>query len=412
MNVQKQHLVLAKRASGAVLGLLIGFGLIWALMPGPVDVDTATIGRSTLHVTVDEEGKTRIRNVFVITAPIAGTMERSTLKTGDAVVKDETVIAVVKPPEPTFRDFRTSLELAAQVRSCEANVELAEAELRRVRAELELARIEFERVKTLADKGITARSTLDKAEANLRMQDASEKRAIAAVEVRKTELQNAKARQVTPQDASVREATRDSCSFEVKSPESGRVLKLIAESEQALNIGAPIMEIGDPGNLEVVVELLSEDAVKIGPGAEALIENWGGPPLRAHVKRIEPSGFTKISALGIEEQRVKTILEIDADPSQWERLGHDYRVYVKIDVYKAENVIAVPIGALFRRGEQWNVFTVRNGRAAVQAVTIGHRNSAMAEIRDGLQEGDRVVLHPSDRVSDGVRVRERLLEDN
>ena len=410
--MQSRQRLFFKRALGVAAVAAVGFGLSVALSPSPADVDISEIKRGTLRVTVDEEGKTRIRDVFVITAPIAGTMQRTTLKVGDAVVKGDTVVAVVKPPEPTLRDFRTSLELAAQVRSCEANVELAEAELRRANAELDLARSEYERAKVLANKGIVPKATADKALTNMQVQEAAVGRANAAVNVRKTELQNARARLVEPQDSQPRGDSAAACSFEVRSPESGQVLKLLAESEQALAVGAPIMEIGDPANLEVVVDLLSEDAVKIRPGARALIDGWGGTPIAGHVRRIEPSGFAKISALGIEEQRVKTVLDIDAPRAQWERLGHDYRVFVKIDVLAVEDALLVPIGALFRRGDRWQVFVVRDGSAFAQPVEIGGRNAIVAEVRSGLAAGDRVVLHPSDRVSDGGRVRERQVETN
>lgn len=409
--MQKSTLILVKRAAAAVAALLVAGALIVALTPTPIDVDIAQIERQTLRVTVDEEGKTRIRDVFVVTSPIAGQMQRTTLKTGDTVIKNETVVAVVKPPEPTLRDFRTTLELSAQVKSCEANVSLAEADLRRAKAELEQAQNDYNRASTLAAKGITPHTTLDKAETNLRVQDATVKRAEAAVEVRKTELQNAKARLVTPQGTDSRIGQTDSCSFEVRSPESGQVLRLVAESEQPLTVGAPIVEIGDPHNLEVTVDLLSEDAVKVAPGAQTVIEGWGGPPLAAHVARVEPAGFTKVSALGIEEQRVKTVIRIDEAKDVWQRLGHDYRVYVKIDTFKAEQALVVPLGALFRRGDEWTVFVVRDGRAMAQSVTLGHRNTSKAEVVAGLEEGTAVILHPSDRVTDGVRVKERLIEN-
>lgn len=393
---------------GALAGAVaIVLALLWALLPQPVDVDLAAISRAPLNVTIDEEGKTRIRDVFVITAPVAGTLRRTDLKAGDAVVRDETTIAIIKPPPPTFRDVRTGLELEAQVKSCEANVQLAEAELRQALAEQQLAKSEFERTLKLSEKGVAAQSALEKSQTALATRDAAVTRAKAAIEVRRRELETARARQAGPEQTEVRQATASACSFEVKAPESGRVLKLIAESEQPIASGAPVMEIGDPANLEIVVELLSADAVKVKPGSKAIVEGWGGPPLNAHVKSIEPSGFTKVSALGIEEQRVKTILALDDPPSVWQRLGHDYRVFVRIAVYSAPSALTVPLGALFRSGEEWSVFVVDRGRAQVANVKLGERNTVAAEIVEGLKEGDAVILHPSDRVAGGVRVRER-----
>ena len=185
---------------------------------------------------------------------------------------------------------------------------------------------------------------------------------------------------------------------------SGRVLRLIQESEKVVIAGTPLVEIGDPANLEILVELLSTDAVKVRNGAEATVEGWGGPPLAAKVERVEPAGFTKVSALGIEEQRVRTILELQGLPAAAERLGHEFRVFVKIKVYEAPEALRVPISALFRKGDQWAVFAVDRGRAWSTPVTIGHRNSTYAEVLQGLQKGATVVLHPSDRVADGVRV--------
>lgn len=408
--MRKEQVLWVKRGLLAAFGLAIAAGLVAALLPKPVPVDLGRAARSHLRVTVDEEGKTRIRNVYVVAAPIAGKMLRSPLKVGDAVVKDETVVAVIQPPEPSLRDIRTSLELESQVKACEASVELAEAELRQALADMQFSEAEHDRAQTLTKKGVAAERVLEKAESELRMRRAVVARAEANVVLRKRELENAKIRRLSPEQPAVREATEGACWFDVKSPESGSVLKLIAESEQTLAVGSPLMEVGDPSDIEIVVELLSADAVKVKPGAQAVIEGWGGGTLQARVRRIEPSGFTKVSALGIEEQRVKTILDLEGAKSDWERLGHDYRVFVKIDVYEAPNVLAVPLGALFRRGADWCVFVVKDGRAAVRVVEIGQRNSTLAEVLGGIEDGETIILHPSDRVADGVAVAERTTE--
>ena len=194
----------------------------------------------------------------------------------------------------------------------------------------------------------------------------------------------------------------------VRAPVSGRVLKILRESQQVVESGEPLLEIGDPRDLEIVVDLLSTDAVKIETGAEARIEAWGGGvDLRARVRRIDPAGFTKVSALGIEEQRVNTILDIADPPEKWTALGHDFRVFVRITVWSSESSLRVPLGALFRKGRDWAVFKVEDGRARLALVKIGHRNAEMAEVQDGLAAGDRVVLHPSDRIADGVRIARR-----
>ncbi len=407
----KSQTVLVKRSLAGVAAVAMAGALAAALMPQPVDADIAKVQRAALRVTVDEEGKTRIRDIYVVTAPIAGTLQRSALKAGDPVEKGETAVAIIKPAAPTMRDFRTSLELETQVKTCEANIQLADAELRQAMAEAKLAKSEFERATTLTAKGISTQTSLERAETNLKIRDAAVARAKAAVDVRKRELDSAKVRQLQPDQTETRQNASSTCGFDVKSPESGRVLKLVAESEQTLAAGAPILEIGNPANLEIVVDLLSADAVKVRAGSTATIDGWGGPPLNAHVTRIEPSGFTKVSALGIEEQRVKTLFAIDDPQRMWERLGHDYRVFVKINVFEALDALTVPLGALFRRGDAWHVFVVKDGRARVQPVAIGQRNNALAEVTGGLTTADTVILHPSDRIADGTRVRQRTIEN-
>ncbi len=400
-----------KRSLATAAGIALVGALFWALRPQEIPVDTSKVGRANFLVTVDEEGKTRIRDVFVVAAPFAGTVRRSPVKVGDSVVKDETTVAVIDPPAPTIRDVRTSLELETQVKTCEAAVKLADAELRQAQAELKFAEGEFERTQTLTRKGVAASRTLERVEADLKQRQAAVARAEANILLRKSELDGARARQLGPEEATARTGAAATCSLEVKSPESGNILKLIAESEQTLNIGAPLLEIGDPSNLEIVIELLSADAVKVKPGAKAAIEGWGGPTLHARVTRVEPSGFTKVSALGIEEQRVKTILTLEGPSKDWERLGHDYRVFARIEVFQAPDTLVVPLGALFRRGADWCVFTVMDGRAQVRVVGIGERNNSSAQVLSGLVEGEEFILHPSDRVVDGVRVQERARDN-
>jgi HlyD family secretion protein len=405
--MQKNRRPWVKRGLAAAVGIALIGALFWALRPQPIPVDTEKVLRANFLETVDEEGKTRIRDVFVVAAPFAGTVRRSPVKVGDRVVKDETVVAVIDPPAPTIRDVRTSLELETQVKTCEAAVKLANAELRQAQAELNFAEGELERTQTLARKGIAAGRTLERAEADQKQRQAAVARAEANILLRKSELDGAKARLLGPGEAAARTGASGTCSLEVKAPVSGNVLKLIAESEQTLAIGAALLEVGNPSDLEIVVELLSGDAVKVKPGANATIESWGGPPLVARVTRIEPSGFTKISALGIEEQRVKTILALQGQPKDWERLGHDYRVFARIEVFQAADALVVPLGALFRHGADWRVFTVKDSSAQVRDVSIGQRNNSAAHVHSGLVEGDEIILHPSDRVADGVRIQVR-----
>jgi HlyD family secretion protein len=207
--------------------------------------------------------------------------------------------------------------------------------------------------------------------------------------------------------ASTAARTDPSCCIEIRAPVTGRVLKIIQDSEAVVQPGAPLIEVGDQMDLDVITDLLSSDAVQVSTGAPVRIDGWGGPPINGRVTRVDPAGFLKVSALGIEEQRVRVTIDLVDPPENWSRLGHDYRVIVHVTTWSADGVLTVPVGALFRKGDDWAVFVLRDGRARVAPIQIGHRNNRIAEITSGPAAGDAVVLHPSDRVSDGTRISER-----
>lgn len=385
---------------------LVG-ALAWALWPKPVLVELAEVRKGPLVVTVDEEGKTRIKDVYSVSAPITGKLVRLALEAGDRVKKDVTVVAVIEPMAPPFLDVRTTRELEAQIEAAKAAVALAEAEVHQATAELEFAESELKRAAALIGSKAISERAMERARIDVDTRRAALARAKSNLEVRKRELESGQARLIGPEEQWKGEVAAGCC-VNVRAPASGRVLRLIQESERVVVAGTPVVEIGDPENLELVVELLSVDAVKVREGATASVEGWGGPHLTAKVTRVEPAGFTKVSALGIEEQRVRTILKLE-NSSQLEglgagQLGHDFRVFVKIRVYEAPNALRVPISALFRKRDQWTVYTVEGGRARSVAVKLGQRNTQFAEVLGGLAEGATVVLHPSDRVADGVRV--------
>jgi HlyD family secretion protein len=378
------------------------------MWPGAVSVEVAEITRGALRVTVDEEGKTRVRDVYTVSAPTTGRVLRIVLEPGDPVARNETTIAILQPMVPSFLDYRDRLQLEAQIKAAQAAVDLASAEVRQAAAELQFAERELERAQSLEGKGVVAARTAERAQIDVETRKAGLARAQANLELRQRELEQVRARRVGPEDPSVWSQS-ENCCVEVRAPVSGRVLRVFQRSEQVVLAGAPLLEMGDPEDIEVVVELLSADAVRVRVGAPATIEGWGGPPIGARVERIEPSGFTKVSALGIEEQRVRTILSFTGLRAERRGLGHDYRVMARITTYETPNALRVPQGALFREGTQWAVFVVRNGRATLTRVEIGERNTNHAEVLKGLEAGDRVILHPSDRVSTGVRVEQRLL---
>ncbi|MCF8477474.1 MAG: HlyD family efflux transporter periplasmic adaptor subunit [Pseudolabrys sp.] len=364
----------------------------------------ATVATGPLEVTVEDEGITRIREVYTVSAPIGGKLLRTRREVGDEVAAGKTVVATIEPTEPNFLDARTQSVNAAAVQAAQAAVDLAEAQIKQAKAQLEFTRSDLRRAEELAASRTISARALEKAKLDVDSAEAAVASAVATMEVRRRELESARAHMIQPGQPSVRSA---SCCVEVHSPIDGRVLKIIAESEQVVQAGAPLLELGDPHDLEIVVDFLSRDAVRIKPDQPARIESWGGDTiLNARVKRIEPTGFTKVSALGIEEQRVKVILDFTGPETEWRELGHGYRIIARVVVWHGEGVL-VPLGALFRQGESWAVFVVADGRAQRRLIKIGERNLHAARVVYGLKVGEQVILHPSDRVADGVRIEPR-----
>jgi HlyD family secretion protein len=391
-------------AVAAALAIVAAFAI--ALWPRAVPVDTAVVARGPLTVTVDEEGKSRIKDVYVISAPTTGRLLRTTLKPGHEVRKGQ-VVAVIEPSVPPFLDLRSRRELEALIEAARAAVRLAEAELAQARSELQFAERELERAASLSRTRVIAERQHEKARLDVDTRKAALARAEANRELRGRELESALARRTGPDDAAAAGSDETTPYVSVGAPIAGRTLRILQESEQVVLQGTPLVEVGDPDNLELVVELLSSEAVRVRPGAAAIVEGWGGLQLAAKVDRIEPAGFTKVSALGIEEQRVKIVLLLMGDSWQRRRLGHDYRVFVRIVVHQSADAVLVPLGGLFRQGEAWAVFIVERSRAHVRIVEVGARNAHHAEVVGGLAPGQRVILHPSDRILAGVRVVER-----
>jgi HlyD family secretion protein len=396
-----------------VLGLAVAV-LVWFAWPTPLAVDIATIAKGPIEVTVDDDGKTEVRHVYTVSAPIAGKVlrishplgeEGISRHVGDLVTANETVVAVMQPMTPSFIDVRSREELEAAVTAADASIKESEAEVRRLEAALDFSRTELQRAQTLLRTQATSVQAFDKANLDVATNEAALASAKAQIEVRRSIRTSLAARLIEPSSAAA--PTNSTCCVQLRAPVTGRILKIAQESEAVVQPGTPLIEIGDPLDLEVVADLLSTDAVQIKPDAPVRIDGWGGPAIRGVVKRIDPAGFLKISALGIEEQRVRVTMDF-TDPAQiWSRLGHDYRVIVHVTIWNSENALTVPVAALFRDGENWAVFAVRDGRARATPIQIGHRNNRVAEVISGLSSGDRVVLHPSDRVSDGTAVAER-----
>jgi HlyD family secretion protein len=383
----------SKRKLGlAAAGLVLAGALVYLFLPAPVDVDVATVGRGPLLVTVDREGKTRVRERYVVSAPLAGRLRRIELHPGDMVKEGETVLAVIEPGDPSLLDTRARADAEAKESAAQEARNLAEVNLSQARSELGRAR------KLIASRGIS-QEDYDRAEHR-------ERATTFALKIAEFELAQARAALLHIRPRSPGEA--DAGWLFVRSPITGCVLEVFQENSRVVTAGMDLLRIGDTGDLECVIDVLSTDAVKVRPGARAFLERWGGgEPLLGRVRRVEPGGFTKVSALGVEEQRVNVLIDFAEPRERWETLGDAYRVEARIVVWEGADVLKVPAGALFRRGEGWAVFRVVNGKARLSPVGTGHGNGLETEVLDGLDEDDRVVVHPSDRVRDGASVAPR-----
>lgn len=382
-------------------GLLFVLFIVFAMRPRPQPVDAATIARGGLQVSIDEEGETRVRDRYVVSSPLAARILRIELEPGDPVTANSTVVATLRPADPSLLDARSQAEAQARIRAAEASVATTKAERDQAAAEVRYADADLVRIAKLHGEAIVSKEQLD--EASLRADTRREAQRAADFAVRTSQHQLELARAALRPEGADRLAP-----IEIRSPIDGVVLRRLRESEAVVAPGEALLELGTPGEIEIVSDLLSTDAVKIRPGTRVLIEQWGGEvALEGKVRRVEPSGFTKISALGVEEQRVNVLIDIVSDPQLWQNLGDGYRVEVRILIWEKDDLLKVPTSALFRRGEQWAVFAIEDGKAAERILQIGQRNGLEAEVLGGLEAGDRVVMHPGDQVDNGVAVEVR-----
>jgi HlyD family secretion protein len=394
-----------RRKIGWVLALAaVIFAVGYGFIPRPVLVDSATVTRGPLRVTVREEGKTRVVDRYVVSAPVAGALRRIDLDVGDTIRRGQP-ITYIDPPRASVLDPRSRAEAMARVDAAKASVQSAEESVEAASADARLAESNLARIRQLYDAGTIAREELERAEAEERRTKANLLKARSSVEVARHELEVAQAAlRYSPAEPGSAPAE----SVPVVSPVAGRILKLYRESEGIVSVAEPLVEISNPRSLEVEVEVLSSDAVRISPGTRVLFERWGGDqPLEGAVRRIEPVGFTKISALGVEEQRVLVIADFTSPAETWERLGDNYRVEAVFILWESDNVLQVPASALFRHEQDWAVFVAANGHAGLRPVQIGHRSGLNAEITSGLQEGERVITHPGNEIEHGTAIELR-----
>jgi HlyD family secretion protein len=361
-----------------------------------VAVETHLVRRAAMRVTVDDVGRTRVKDRYVISAPLAGNLARIERNPGDAV-EPGNLVARIMPVAPALLDARTRAEAEARVAAAAAAQMQAQAALERAKLAAAHARGDFEQNAKLSKTGAVSPDALEHARFEERLRAEEQASAEFAVRVANHEVSIARS-------TLGRFSSRGGDEFDVTSPVEGRVLKIFQRSAGVVQAGTPLLEIGDPAALEIVSDVLTSDAVNIRHDAPVIIERWGDAPLSGHVRLVEPSAFTRLSALGVEEQRVNVVIDLDAPREKWARLGDGYRVETRIVVWAADAVLAVPSGAAFRHGEGWAVFAVSGGRAMLRQVQIGQRSDSEVQILSGLDEGAAVVLHPSDRVSDGTRI--------
>jgi len=386
----------------SVVTIVGAAGLALSLRTPPLPVDLTSAVRGPLRVTLDHEGRTRVRERYVVSAPVGGRVLRIEMEPGDPVAAGRTVLARVLPGAPALLDARARAGAEAQVRVAAANLARVRAQRDEARESSRFARAEAERMRNLNAQGLATSQQLDSADADAHVKARALEAADAAVEAAARDLDVARA---VLYEGGAQAGTRIA---EVRAPVGGVLLRRLHESETVVAQGEPLVEVADLADLEVVADYRSTDAVRIQAGMPVLIERWGGAaPLNARVARVEPSGFMKISALGVEEQRVWVVMTF-ADPRDaWASLGDGYRVEARVIVWQQPDVLKVATGSVFRRGDEWAVFVVDGGTARARTVTIGQRNDVEAEVTGGLEAGAQVVAYPSDQITDGSRVEPR-----
>ena len=394
--------------------ILVAAALAYAFWPRPMMVDMGEVTRGEMIQTIEEQGRTRVQEAFVVSTPIDGRLLRVEVEPGDPVEGKATVVARMRPANPSALDVRTREQATAAVEAAQAALHVAEANLQAAIADADLAQSDLDRTKRLAESGTVSTAALDRAQGAARAAAARLETARAAIEQRKAELTSTQAQLIGFDDRGLLEALESQLGDEmpVYAPADGTILRVIHQDETTLAAGSPILELGDTReDLEVVVELISSDAVKVKRDDPVIIENWGGEgPLAGLVTRIEPFARTKVSALGVEEQRVTVVVRLSTPPERRAGLGHGYAVSARIVVWQESDALKVPSSALFRDGGDWSVFVVEGGIAILRAVQIGRDNGREASVEAGLQVGERVVLYPPSGLTDGMRVIPRVID--
>lgn len=399
MNLNWRRRIIWTIAAG-----LIVTALIYGFWPQPRLVDIAAAERAPMQIAVEEEGKTRVIDRYVISAPVAGTTCRVDMDVGDYIEKNQPLVTI-EPLQSSALDPRSQAEAQYRVAAAQASLQMAEQNAQSAAAEADLAVKELHRLKPLVSDGHITLERLDRAEMMARSTAAAKRSADFAVNVARHELGAAR---TALEHAGAQGELTPETTVEVRAPVSGRILKIQQQCAGVVKPGQALLEIGDTRSLEIEVEVLSSDAIKIKPGMRVIFNQWGGvKPLQGQVRTVEPVGFTKVSALGVEEQRVRVISDITSEPTQWQNLGDGYRVEARFIIWEEKEVLQIPASALFRDNQGWAVFAIDNNRARKTTIEPGRHNGLHAQVLKGLAEGEFVITHPDDTIEDGVSVKQR-----
>ncbi|NNE82118.1 MAG: HlyD family efflux transporter periplasmic adaptor subunit [Silicimonas sp.] len=390
--------------TGFGVALVAGLGYV-TFRDDPIPVDYAEVIQAPLEITINADGQTQVRDLYEVASPIAGMAMRSPVDVGDVVAKGETVVAIVQPSSSGLLDERSRRQAEAALQEALAARQVAEADLQQARETQAFAKSQFERTQALVTRGVTSITRLEDDTQRLRVADAAFEAAEARIEMAKGSVERARASLLEPSES---EGMEESCCVELHAPSDGVILSVAAISQRPVAIGAPLVTIGDAKDLELVADILSNDAVRLQPDAVAHVERWGGSDvLEARLDRIDPKARTKVSALGIEEQRVDAYFTLVSPIEERPNLGDGFSVFLRIVEWRADDVLQVPLSSMFRNGADWAVFVGNGGTAELRAVTPGRNNGQMTQILQGLEVGEKVVTHPSDDIADGVNLVER-----
>lgn len=398
LQLLRQHPVIAVSAT-----LLVAL-ILWGFLPQAALVETVAVKRGPMAVTIEEEGRTRVIDRYVIAAPVNGVACRVSLNVGDRVTQDQVLLAITPLASPVL-DARSRAQANAKIAAAESALQAAKEQASAAAAAAEQASNELQRLQPLAKKDLVSKEMLDRATTEVKATVATKRSADFNVEVAEYDLESAR---TTLQYSGATAADLAAEHVPVRSPINGKILKVYHECEGPVQTGEPLFEVGDPSALEIEVDVLSADAVKIQPDMTVLFERWGGEKaLQGAVRTVEPVGFTKISALGVEEQRVLIISDFTSPKEQWQRLGDGYRVEARFILWRGDDILQVPSSSLFRYQDGWALFVAAGNHAHRRLVTVGERNGLSAQIIDGVDEGESVINHPNDTIEDSTRIEPR-----